>query len=146
MGLSVDMLRYGERWIDLGLIGEIMSRYADFETLLETEGLEFEAECRLFAHAVGGPGLGIRERLEAEGFSDFRFDYVLHEHKIAIEVQGSGHSHGHRKNQQRDWKKCNDAARLGWTTIYFPAARVSKHPHVVVDEISEILEGRAKNA
>ena len=123
-----------------------MSRYDDFETLMETEGLGFEAEYRMFAEAVGGPGEGVRERLEAEGFNDFRFDYVLPDYKIAIEVQGSGHSHGHRKNQQRDWKKCNDAARLGWTTIYFPAARVSKHPNVVIEELTEILEGRERHA
>lgn len=120
-------------------------RYTDFETLLDLEGLEWRPEFRLFAEHVGtGPGL--RSRLEEAGLKDFRFDYVFPNHSILVEIQGSGFSHQHRLNQQRDWKKCNDAVKLGWYVMYFPAARVTKHPESVVDEILAVIESHEKSA
>ena len=122
-----------------------MSKYKEFEILLETEGLEFIPEHRLFAEHVG-TGEGIRKKLDDANLNDFRFDYALPQQRILIEVQGSGHSHSHRSNQQRDWKKCNDAVMLGWSVVYFPAARVSKRPDVIIDELTLIIEGREKYA
>lgn len=108
--------------------------YEDFEKLLEP--LNAKKEVRVFADHVGA-GKGLRQRLKESGFKDYRFDYQVQD--ILIEIQGYGFSH-QGKGQQRDWQKNNDAVKLGYRVLYFPADMAKKTPHVIIDEIRECLE------
>lgn len=93
-------------------------------------------EHRPFAEIVG-EGPGIRERLKERNWNDFRYDFSLPEDKIFIEIQGFGFGHSSAKQQQRDMKKNNDAVKLGWRVMVFPAETARKYPHVVIDDLLE---------
>lgn len=78
----------------------------------------WEREYRFGAHACGGPGKGLRARLEAAGLRDWRFDFALPELRLAVEVEGGGWSGGRHTRGggfAEDLRKYDAAARLGWT-------------------------------
>lgn len=107
--------------------------YQKFEDALDDAGISWIKEYRLFAEHVG-PGKGLRQRLKDAGFRDFRYDYKIG--TLLIEVQGYGHSHS-GKGQQRDWQKNNDAVKLGYRLLYFPAQMVKTRPDIVIEDILE---------
>jgi len=94
----------------------------------------WEREYRFGAMAAGGPGKGLRARLEAEGLRDWRFDFALPEIRLAVEVEGITHFGRSRSGKmaigrhqsatgiEGDLHKYDAAMRLGWT-VY----RCSQH-------------------
>lgn len=107
--------------------------------LIRESGLNCIPEYELFALEVG-PGKGLRQRLKDAGWKNYRYDFALPDHRLLIEAQGSGYSHSHRHNQQRDYRKNNDALKLGWRVMYFPANMISRYPQVVLDDILEVIK------
>ncbi len=116
-----------------------MADYPDLEKQLSVL-TGYRKEVRIFAEMVGlGPGL--RERLKSRGFSDFRYDYKVDD--LLIEIQGHGFSH-RGSGQQRDWKKCNDAAMLGYRVLYFPADLARKRPDIILETVEECLKFKTR--
>lgn len=78
------------------------------------------AEYRFGAEASGGSGKGLRERLDKSGLKDWRFDYAIVEHMVALEVEGgvfSGGRHTRPTGFLGDMAKYNAAAAMGWLVI-----------------------------
>lgn len=78
----------------------------------------WEREYRFGAMAAGGPGKGLRARLEAAGLRDWRFDVALPELRLAIEVEGGafvGGRHTRGPGFEMDIRKYDAGMRLGWT-------------------------------
>lgn len=85
---------------------------------LRSTGHVFEREYRFAAHATGGPGKGLRKRLQAAGIGDYRFDFAIPGRKFAIEVEGGAWINGRHTRPQgfhEDLMKYEAAQRLGWT-------------------------------
>ncbi|NNJ74548.1 MAG: hypothetical protein HKP56_05255 [Anderseniella sp.] len=77
-----------------------------------------EREYRFAAHAAGGPGKGLRNRLKDAGLKDWRFDFAWTEHKFAVEIEGgafSGGRHTRGKGFTEDLEKYHHAMVLGWS-------------------------------
>ena len=75
----------------------------------------FKEQYRLFAELVGA-GKGLRARLSAKGWKDYRYDFANPEKRIAVEINGSiwikgGHNTG--KGLIRDYDKLNQAQLQG---------------------------------
>ncbi len=90
----------------------------------------YEREYRFAAYAVGGPGRGLRERLERAGFHDWRFDVAWIGHKVAVEVDGGNRMAGinprngtpvaiGRHTLDGDYAKRNTAVLLGWRVLFY---------------------------
>lgn len=78
-------------------------------------------EYRLFAEAVG-MGKGLRQRLDAAGMRDFRFDFCFKEEKLLIEVDGgiySGGRHTRGAGFEDDCTKINQAVLMGYRVLRF---------------------------
>lgn len=113
---------------------------------LRAEGFQFVREHRFGAEACGGPGKGLRKRLEASGLRDWRFDMAMPEIKLAIEVEGGGWSGGrHTRGAgfEGDLMKYDAASRLGWTIYRCSPAMVSKRQAV---ETIKIIAGLKDSA
>ena len=75
---------------------------------------------------------------------NYRFDYAIPEHKIAIEQQGgiwakgnSGHSSG--KGIKRDMEKATLANVLGWTLLLRTPDQTLKHPGETIDLLKKAI-------
>lgn len=53
----------------------------------------------------------------------WRFDFAFPSQKLAIEVDGRGHFRG---KMMTDYEKQNEAMRLGWRVLRFPASQKRK--------------------
>lgn len=53
----------------------------------------------------------------------WRFDFAFPSQKLAIEVDGRGHFRG---KMATDYEKQNEAVRLGWRVLRFPAGQKKK--------------------
>ena len=71
----------------------------------------------------------VREYRFYQPYRQWRFDFALMEHKIAIEVEGGiwvkgGHTRG--KHFEEDCVKYNTATMLGWKVLRFSTGQVTK--------------------
>lgn len=85
-------------------------------------------EFRFGAEAAGGPGRGLRARLDEHGLKDWRFDFAWPELRFAVEVEGGIHTNGRHTRgagYEEDLKKYHHAMRLGWT-VYRCGAHLIK--------------------
>lgn len=97
-------------------------------------------EYRFAAHHVG-LGDGIRDRLDAAGLSDWRFDFAFLDYKIAIEIEGATFSRGRHTRGlgfEDDCRKYNTANELGWTVYRFTGNMVNSGEAIKV--IERIIE------
>ena len=79
---------------------------------------EPQREYRFAAHHVGGPGKGLRQRLQANGLRDWRADFAWPVHKLLVEVEGAtpaGGRHQRYRGFLQDAEKYHAAQSLGWT-------------------------------
>lgn len=89
--------------------------------------LTFQREYRFAAWMVGGPGRGLRKRLEKEGLRDWRFDFAWPERQLAVEVDGGVWNSGRHvrgTGYTSDCEKCNEAVLCGWWLLRVTSAHV----------------------
>lgn len=104
-----------------------------FEFQLKASKLAgFVTQYRLFAELVGA-GKGLRARLSAKGYKDYRYDFAHIEKRVAVEINGSvwqkgGHNTG--KGLIRDYDKLNQAQLQGWQVYIFTPQQV-KSGHAI---------------
>lgn len=94
---------------------------------LRAFGLQFVREYRFAFVHVGSPAKGIRAKLAAAKLKDWRFDFVLTDYRIAIEVEGGIFNNGRHvrpKGFAADCEKYNHAALLGWRVLRFTGDQV----------------------
>lgn len=104
--------------------------YADvFDPLLGLYFTDYQREYRFAAMAAGGIGPGVRARLAAQGWHDWRFDFAFAGEKLAIEIDGGNRGIGWTANNQpipigrhttaADYEKLNAANVLGWHVLRY---------------------------
>lgn len=79
-----------------------------------------EREYRFAAHAAGGPGKGVRKRLQEADLRDWRLDFAWPDRKVAAECEGGAYVRGrHTRGAgfESDCEKYSKAALLGWTVV-----------------------------
>ncbi|WP_306508097.1 hypothetical protein [Corynebacterium sp.] len=75
----------------------------------------------------------------------YRWDLLLEEHKVAIEVDGYAYHKG--ENRQRfeiDRQKLNDAVQRGYLPLHFTAATIEHHLDVAVHQVLAVIKGRGE--
>ena len=75
----------------------------------------------------------------------YRWDLLLEDHKLAIEVDGYAYHHG--ENRQRfeiDRQKLNDAVQRGYKPLHFTAATIEHHLDVAVNQVLAIVRGKGE--
>lgn len=73
----------------------------------------------------------------------YRWDLLLEEHKVAIEVDGYSYHQG--ENRQRfeiDRQKLNDAVQRGYKPLHFTAATIEHHLDVAISQVLAIAHGK----
>lgn len=73
----------------------------------------------------------------------YRWDLLLEEHKLAIEVDGYAYHQG--ENRQRfeiDRQKLNDAVHRGYKPLHFTAATIEHHLDIAVGQVLAIVHGK----
>lgn len=126
--------------------------YADrLEKMLAEEGFTgWLREYRFAAHAVGGPGKGLRARLAEAGLKDWRFDAANLELRVAIEIDGGNRMTTinprtgqyvaiGRHTQAGDYRKRNAAAKLGWRILSYTPEMLARREFV--NDIQSIMSG-----
>ena len=101
--------------------------YADrMDGLLRDDGFtDYVREYRFAAYAVGGPGKGLRARLQQADLCDWRFDFAWVDQRIAVEIDGGNRMAAinpltglpvavGRHTQAEDYRKINAAQARGW--------------------------------
>lgn len=100
-------------------------------------------EYRFAAHHVGGPGKGLRDRLQAAKLQDWRFDLAWPQMMFAVEIEGgawTGGRHTRGAGFEADLVKYGAAQLLGWT-IYRCGSSLVKSGQAALTIIS-LLEMR----
>ncbi len=83
---------------------------------------QFITEYRFGAESAGGPGKGLRKRLNAAGLKDWRFDFADPDNRVAVEIEGGvfvGGRHITGAGYRADCEKYNAATVLGWSLLRF---------------------------
>jgi very-short-patch-repair endonuclease len=80
-------------------------------------------------------GLSFRRQMPIAGFI---VDFACPEHKIVIEIDGSGH--GRTETLVADTKRSDQLAALGWTTLRFWNDDVLKDTDGVCTHILRVIE------
>jgi len=79
-------------------------------------------EYRFGAEIAGGTGKGLRERLNAVGLKDWRFDLAIPSEKVAVEFEGgafNGGRHNRAMGSIGDMAKYNAATVHGWRVLRY---------------------------
>ncbi len=85
---------------------------------MSAKGINAVREYRFAAEACGGPGRGLRGRLEKEGLRDWRADFAILERRLLVEVEGGGWTGGRHTRGvgfSNDLLKYDAALRLGFS-------------------------------
>lgn len=69
------------------------------------------------------PGWDLTTEYRFHPVRKWRFDFAFPSVRLAIEVDGRGHFRG---NHITDYEKQNEAVRLGWRVLRFPAGQKKK--------------------
>lgn len=80
-----------------------------------------------FAREVVGEKPGLRDRLQAAGLKDWRFDFAWPDKKLAVEVEGgswTGGRHTRGKGFSDDCQKYAEAVLLGWKVLRFTSDQI----------------------
>ena len=109
-----------------------MSVLSDLEDRFEFQIRAFklttpEREYRFAAHAVGGPGKGLRTRLDEAGLKDWKMDFAWPDIKLAVEIEGGvwiGGRHNRGAGMIGDMRKYNAATLMGWKVLRFDGSAV----------------------
>lgn len=86
-----------------------------------------EREYRFVAHATGGAGPGVRQRIKDAGLSDWRLDFAYPEKKLAIECEGGvwkGGRHTRGAGFEEDAAKYNALTLYGWRLLRFTGTAI----------------------
>jgi very-short-patch-repair endonuclease len=116
--------------------------YAD----LWSQGVDVEREYRFAAEACGGSGKGVRKRLKAVGLRDWRSDFVIHDRKLLIEVEGGGWTGGRHirgAGFEEDLQKYDAAVRLGWTVYRCSPGMINSGQ--AISTIMQLIDGNRQN-
>lgn len=102
-------------------------------------------EHRFAAHLAGGPGRGLRSRLQSAGLRDWRFDRADLGSQIAIEIDGGtwnegGHVTG--TGYRNGCEKCNAAQLAGWLVFRFTADMLRDNPAGNLEPVIALIEAR----
>jgi hypothetical protein len=117
---------------------------AVLKPLLGDKIVHIKREYRFAAEHVGlGPGLD--ERLKAAEMRDWRFDYAVPSHAVAIEIDGgveAGKSrHTSPKGYVADQYKLNAAtADLNWQVIHFTGGMLRADPGYCMRRLANALQ------
>jgi hypothetical protein len=112
------------------------------ETWLAYLRVAYEPQYTFARALIGNPKKGIRLALKLAGLKDWRFDFALHEQKIAIEVEGgvfTGGGHTRGAYYTDNCRKYNTATLAGWRVFRFTTDQVVKGEAFNV--IKEALSG-----
>lgn len=88
------------------------------------------------------PHVKVRNNLK---IGPYRWDLVLEDYKVAIEVDGYAYHKG--ENRQRfeiDRQKLNDAVQRGYQPLHFTAATIEHHREVAVRQVLAVVRGRGE--
>jgi hypothetical protein len=101
-------------------------------------------EYRFAAHAVGGPGRGVRARLEEAGLSDWRLDMAwVGPDPVALELDGGTWTRGRHvtgAGYAEDCRKLNAATTLGWRVYRVTSDMLNADPAGVVAMVTAALD------
>jgi hypothetical protein len=101
-----------------------------------------ETEYRFAAHAVGGPGRGVRARLEADGLADWRFDFAWVSEGVALELDGGTWANGRHSRgagYAEDCRKLNAAVTMGWRVYRLTSDMLKADPMGAVEMVKASL-------
>lgn len=133
-----------------------MTRKRDLEgdfrrALHASDGVALPApveQYRFAAHAVGGPGKGVRKRLTEAGLKDWRFDFAWPDLKVAVELEGGTWVRGRHTRPmgfEGDAWKYNVAQLMGWVVLRYTGDMLDRHTQHVLAHLRRALslqEGR----
>lgn len=119
--------------------------FATYWRLLGAGLPDFTPEYRFGAHAVGGPGKGLRKRLELAGLKDWRFDAAWVSAQVAVELEGGTYTRGRHTRgagYRSDCAKYNAAQLRGWIVLRYTADMLHDDPARVVAQVRQALTMR----
>ena len=74
----------------------------------------------------------------------WRFDIVILDHDIGIEIQGASYvagRHTRGTGYANDCEKLNAATCAGWKVLWYTTHQITKDPMVVVRDVNKIVGG-----
>jgi hypothetical protein len=122
---------------------ELERLFAHYWRTLAPDAPAPEREYRFAAYIVGGPGKGVRKRLEDVGLYDWRFDFAWPEHgKVAVETEGGTFSDGRHTRgagYAEDCAKYNAATLAGWRVLRYTTDMLENDPAGVIAQVVEAV-------